>query len=592
MTVGQENEAAQKVVASFIYVDERSQSVARFDRIEPGRDGGQKEFLPYLALAEGGFAEEPGLRGTKLPLYRLDEVRTAIEYECTIFLTEGEGKADSLREVLRAANLHDATTTIAHGASAVLGSEHIAQLGGAKAVVVLADSDKPGRQAADKRGRQVAEAYRECDVRVLDLFAERVDGSDVADFLDEGGTIDELMVRVFAAHSVDSSPVVLAPPVTAAASWNLKSAAAIIRQGVAPMEWDIASLLPREDGPAVMFGPPGALKSWLALHAAGSIATGRPFLGHYPVRKRPHSIYINLDAGSNAFERRVIRTGYDVDNLLIASPDAYDFAVLRKVFKEYPGAFVVVDAFADAFRSGRGDDAAETMRRFVRDLRALYQEFECNGIIVDHPRRPRDGEVAADYYGSSQKEATARIMWQITPIPSSEPSVVRTKIVCRKLSEAEPFEPVVAEFTFTEETVTAAFAGSISVASGSITQGPTDAERCTQVLRDAPNGLKREAIQSLTGLSRDSVLAAVKASSEIEAVGKGRARRYVKTESNASSDDSPDESRETRNNRTDSPDALGACTIQGDSAEDNRTSKSSVAPDDFAEGSGAEVLAV
>src|ERR1700733_13005918 len=107
------------VVASFTYVDANGSAVARIDRVEPGRDGRPKEFLPYLSDGAGGFAERPGLNGTVLPLYHRDEI-LGCPPETPGFILEGEGKCDVFREALRAGGSAAVTTTIAGGASAPL----------------------------------------------------------------------------------------------------------------------------------------------------------------------------------------------------------------------------------------------------------------------------------------------------------------------------------------------------------------------------------------------------------------------------------------------------------------------------------------
>jgi hypothetical protein len=183
------------VVASFIY-SENGIPLARVDRVERGRHGRGKEFLPYRALPGGGFAKKPGLNGMKLPLYRVDEIRAAIEAGATIYVVEGEGNADALRDPLRKAGSTAAVTTLFGGATATLTDAQLASLSRAPSVVMLADSDDSGRKAATARALRIVAAYPACDMRAIDLYADRTDGSDVADWLNEGHTLDELRALV------------------------------------------------------------------------------------------------------------------------------------------------------------------------------------------------------------------------------------------------------------------------------------------------------------------------------------------------------------------------------------------------------------
>jgi hypothetical protein len=324
-------------------------------------------------------------------------------------------------------------------------------------------------------------------------------------------------------------------------SWTPRSAAAIAIAGVPSVQWDIDGILPTEDGPAIMFGPPGSLKTWIGLHAAGCIVTGKPFLGHFAVRRRAHALYVNFDAGSRAFDRRVARCGYPVENLLVVSPDAYDASALRKLFDQHRGAFVVLDTLSDMYAFGRGDDPALAMRHFLRALRALYHEFNASGIIIDHPHRPRDGAEHGDFYGSVQKAATARIMFNVTPLPRSEQGVERAKIACRKMSEAEPFEPFVARLDFNGEIVVATYDGTLSE-TGARMAGAPDVEIVEQVLAGVRDGMSRVALETRAGLSRDRVLVAVKQSPNIVARGRGKAQRYSLRESYGAPVDSADDS--------------------------------------------------
>jgi len=355
--------------------------------------------------------------------------------------------------------------------------------------------------------------------------------------------------------------------------WKVQTAAEIFQEGVAPLEYDIDKLLPMEDGPAIFFGPPGSLKSLLALHAAICSVTGEPFLGRFSVRRRKCAVYVNLDAGDRTFKRRVLKFGFNGTNLHVTSPEAFDASELRGIFEQYPGGFIVVDAFADCHAIQRGDDQAQVMRRFVRDLRALYSKHECNGIIVDHPRRPRDGESHADYYGSVQKEATARIMWTVGRLPAgSDSSEVKVKISCRKMSEGETFEPFVAKAVFLPGSVTLTYDGTVDAATGRVAQGPTDTEIIEQILRGVDVGMSRTALQSRTGFSRDAVLLAIKQSSKIHTRGKTKTLRYHLLDSTVTPDELPYESPEDPEMgpliRTDSSVPLDGRTSTVESAAD------------------------
>ena len=330
--------------------------------------------------------------------------------------------------------------------------------------------------------------------------------------------------------------------------WIPESTAVIARRGVPTLQWDIQGLLPEEDGPAILFGPPGTLKSWISLHLCECVVTGRQFLGHFEVRRRPAAVFVNLDAGKRSFERRTLRLSPS-EHLKIVSPESYDASALRYIFETNPRAFIVVDTLADMYLIKRGDDPAESMRNFLRrELRALYQEFECNGLILDHPHRPRDGEAFGDYYGSAQKEAAVRVMWQVTPLPSGEGNIARAKVTCRKMSEDERFEPFVVRINFADQLVALTYEGKLSESGGSAVQVPSDVERCVRLLEGVDAGMTVKALAQRAGLSEKRVRAAVK-TRQVERTGKGKATRYHLWESSPGGDDSDNDSESSAKNR-------------------------------------------
>jgi hypothetical protein len=190
-------------VAEYTYLDKNGTVCGKVERVEPGREGRRKEFFPHHF---DGSKFVLGLNGKQFPLYHADEVAQAIADGQTIFFVEGEGKADALCAALQATKSRAAVTTIAGGCKAPLRDEHLAALNGGAKIVFLVDSDEPGRASAKARADVIARRYPQTDVRIIDLFADRDDGSDVADWLREGHKLRELAVIIADAPRVEAAP--------------------------------------------------------------------------------------------------------------------------------------------------------------------------------------------------------------------------------------------------------------------------------------------------------------------------------------------------------------------------------------------------
>jgi hypothetical protein len=132
---------------------------------------------------DGTTAKEPHgpyvytLRGIDSVLYKLPEVRAAASRHDIIFFVEGPKKADAL-----AHRTGLVTTTIAKGANAGITDQMVFDVGGAKSIILLADSDDPGRAAALARAQAFSKTV--FDVRIIDLYNDN-SKRDIYDWLQE-----------------------------------------------------------------------------------------------------------------------------------------------------------------------------------------------------------------------------------------------------------------------------------------------------------------------------------------------------------------------------------------------------------------------
>ena len=157
------------------------------------REGVGVQFLRYRNLAdgarrylwqrrEGNGRWINGLSDLQVLLYRHEQVVKAIEDGLPIYVAEGAKDADALCKLGVVATTAPSATT--------LDEHHIEILKKATCVVVVPDADLPGRDYAERVGRQLHDAVGA--LRVVDLYPARDDGSDADDWVEEKGiTPDE-----------------------------------------------------------------------------------------------------------------------------------------------------------------------------------------------------------------------------------------------------------------------------------------------------------------------------------------------------------------------------------------------------------------
>lgn len=150
--------------------------VVRWD--EPG---GGKRIAQRRPDGAGGWIWN--MQGVDRQLYNLEDVIEAAALGKRVFVAEGEKAADAL--TTRGCT----ATTVTGGAGKPWEARYSEDIEGAH-IVVLPDNDNPGRRHAQTVAAAVAPVA--ASVRVVPLFPHGDDGRDIFDWLEAGGTIEEL----------------------------------------------------------------------------------------------------------------------------------------------------------------------------------------------------------------------------------------------------------------------------------------------------------------------------------------------------------------------------------------------------------------
>jgi len=186
--------------------------------------------------------------------------------------------------------------------------------------------------------------------------------------------------------------------------------------------WLIKHLLPSR-GLAVIYGPPGSGKSFVALDAAFHIAMGEAWAGKRV--KQGAVIYIAAEGG-HGFSNRIVAARarlevpddtplgviYVAPNLGTAMGDA---ALLIKEIKQqafhlgWEIAAIFVDTLARTM-AGADENSTTDMGNFVRNIETVSNAFQALGVAVHHTGKDTDRGMR----GSSALHGAADTEWEIS----------------------------------------------------------------------------------------------------------------------------------------------------------------------------------
>lgn len=171
----------QEPVAIYDYTDERGHRLFQKLRYEP------KRFLHRRPDGRGGWKYD--LKGVRRVLYRLPELLEA-DPSITIFLCEGEKDADRLAALGAIATTNTEGASKDEKAASKWRDEYTETLRG-RHVCILPDDDEAGRGRAEKVARALHGVAASVRIVRLPVLTEEK-GYDASDYLNAGGTIEEL----------------------------------------------------------------------------------------------------------------------------------------------------------------------------------------------------------------------------------------------------------------------------------------------------------------------------------------------------------------------------------------------------------------
>jgi hypothetical protein len=320
------------------------------------------------------------LNGVRRVPYRLPHLLEA-DQRATVFIVEGEKDADRL------ASLGLVATTNAGGAGKWRDdyNEHLR----GRHVCILPDNDETGRAHA----RTVADSLRglTAGVRVVELPGLPEKG-DVSDWLDSGGTVEQLRALFEVADS-RLAAADATPESASTSSIVFESASDLMAREFPELKWAVDGLL--SEGASVCAGAPKVGKSYLALGLAIAIASGGRALGSLPVQTGD-VLYLGLEDGDRRMKKRLkgMLDGSGVPERLTF---AYKFPrideggleAIEEWLKAHPDARLIV---VDTLKRVR--PVERRIKRFydgdydaVAPLNDLGQRYGVSVLIIHHTNK-------------------------------------------------------------------------------------------------------------------------------------------------------------------------------------------------------------
>lgn len=218
------------------------------------------------------------------------------------------------------------------------------------------------------------------------------------------------------------------------------------KYGEQDIPWLIDGWMP-DSTIAMQVAPPGTFKTWLELDLAVSVASGLPFLGHFPVlRPGPVIVIQQEDFHGQIAERLAVIVLSRFDLRIPNTPgkfgavvppslpifihpdrrlrfsDSVVMAALEQKIKEIRPVLVIIDPL---YSTGQTDDYMTGTVQEMFALKNMRDKYGCSFLIAHHTKKAAEGSDRESAWGSQFLNAFIETGWQVRPKDSPGTAVIR-----------------------------------------------------------------------------------------------------------------------------------------------------------------------
>ena len=383
--IGNGRKAPGKIEATYDYRDERGELLFQVVRYKP------KDFRQRRPEEGGGW--NWSVKGVRQVPYRLPELLAA-EAQQAVLVVEGEKDAGRL------AKLGLVATTNAGGAGKW--KPELSEYLKGRRVVVLPDNDEPGRQHAEKVAGSLFGVASSLRIVHLPGLAEK---GDVSDWLDHGGTRQELLDLVEATPEWKPTATTVEPPMICLADIQTEE-----------VRWLWAGRIALGKLTFIQ-GDPDLGKSFLTLDMAARVSTGRPWPGDASTGQPAENVFLLSaeDGVADTIRPRLEAAGANLKRVFFAKGISSLTSGLSELdrFISRKGSLrlLVIDPLSAYLGKTDSHKNAE-VRGALAPLVSMAERHQFAVVCVTHLNKNTEGPAIYRATGSLAFTAAARAVWQ------------------------------------------------------------------------------------------------------------------------------------------------------------------------------------